>query len=106
MKFQRCTSCGCFYTSNDSMCPNCLKKDEAHKSYLKTFIENNDVPRSVQELSFQSGLSLYDINRYLKEDDFKGLRKNIKMLNEQAQRLDVQLSNTEIAKENNAKEEL
>ena len=63
MELKKCIRCGCFFTTEDNLCPNCQKRDDNDKKYLKSFIETNGAPSSVQELSFQSGLSLYDINR-------------------------------------------
>ena len=69
MELKKCIRCGCFFTTEDNLCPNCKQRDDSDKKYLKSFIETNGAPSSVQELSFQSGLSLYDINRYLKESE-------------------------------------
>ena len=84
MELKKCIRCGCFFTTEDNLCPNC--------KHLKSFIEANGAPSSVQELSFQSGLSLYDINRYLKESEFSGIKKSISMSSNQAAHLDDQLS--------------
>jgi hypothetical protein len=92
MELKKCIRCGCFFTTEDNLCPNCKQRDDSDKKYLKSFIEANGAPSSVQELSFQSGLSLYDINRYLKESEFSGIKKSISMSSNQAAHLDDQLS--------------
>ena len=67
MKFNKCVRCGCFFTSEDSVCPNCKAKN---------FIANNDIPENAESLSFYSGVSLKNINRYMQTKEFSSLKKS------------------------------
>lgn len=75
MKFNKCIRCGCFFTSEDDLCPNCQRKDEIDKNSLKSFLANNDIPENVESLSFQSGVNIKNINRYLETKEFSQLKK-------------------------------
>ena len=76
MKFNKWVRCGCFFTSEDSVCPNCKAKDEIDKRTLKNFIANNDIPENAESLSFYSGVSLKNINRYMQTKEFSSLKKS------------------------------
>lgn len=76
MKFNKCIRCGCFFSTEDSLCPNCLTKDEVDKVALRNFVSNNDIPSNVETLALSSGIELKNINRYLQTDEFSDLKKN------------------------------
>lgn len=76
MQFNKCGRCGCFFTSSDSLCPNCISKDEIDKRALKTFLSNNDLPRNAEDLAYKSGISLKNINRFLSTEEFEDLQKS------------------------------
>ena len=75
MKFNKCCRCGCFFSSNDDVCPSCMSKDEIDKNTLKTFLDNNDLPVSLNSLSFESGIDLKNINRYMESEEFSNYKK-------------------------------
>lgn len=75
MKFNKCFRCGCFFSSNDDVCPSCMSKDEIDKNTLKTFLDNNDLPVSLNSLSFESGIDLKNINRYMESEEFSNYKK-------------------------------
>ena len=37
MKFNKCSRCGCFFSSLDDVCPSCKSKDEIDIRTLKIF---------------------------------------------------------------------
>ena len=76
MKFNKCVRCGCFFTSEDSVCPKCISKDEVDKMSLKNFLDNHDMPKNAESLAFGSGVSIKNINRYLDTKEFSGLKKS------------------------------
>ena len=74
MNFKTCIRCGCFFSSDDSVCPNCKEKDEIDKSSLKQYLENNEIPDNYESLSYLSGVSVKNINRFLETKDFSSLK--------------------------------
>lgn len=81
MKFNKCIRCGCFFTTDDEVCPNCKHKDEVDKISLKNFIANNDIPENVESLAFHSGVNIKNINRYLETKEFSQLKKTFNSIN-------------------------
>ncbi len=75
MIFNKCERCGCFFSSNDSVCPNCKQKDQIDANSLKTFLDNNDIPKNVESLAYLSGVSLKNVNRILQTKEFSSIRK-------------------------------
>ena len=75
MKFNKCVRCGCFFASSDHVCPSCKSKDEVDKHTLKNFLDNADAPLSLDSLSFNSGVELKNINRYMESKEFSSYKK-------------------------------
>lgn len=75
MKFNKCSRCGCFFASADDVCPSCKSKDTIDKNTLKNFLDNSDVPLSLDNLSFKSGVDLKNINRYMETKEFSSYKK-------------------------------
>ena len=81
MEFKKCERCGCFFTSNDNVCYNCLTKDKFEMSKFKNFIEENNVDtiNSLNDLSIQTGISSKNLNRFLGYDDFNEIANQINL---------------------------
>lgn len=75
MKFNKCSRCGCFFSSSDDTCPSCITKDNVDKNTLKNYLDNNDVPISLDNLAVQSGVNLKNINRYMESKEFANYKK-------------------------------
>ena len=73
--FNKCERCWCFFSSNDSVCPNCKHKDYVDANSLKTFLDNNDIPKNVESLAYLSGVSLKNVNRILDTKEFSSIKK-------------------------------
>lgn len=82
MKFNKCIRCGCFFTSEDEVCPNCKHKDEVDKNSLKNFIANNEIPENVESLAFYSGVNIKNLNRYLETKEFSQLKESFGITNQ------------------------
>lgn len=91
MKFNKCVRCGCFFASETDVCPNCEKKDNIDKSFLKNYLENNDLPQDAESLAFKSGVSIRNINRYMNSSEFSYLKKSFNS---------IQNNNTKISPNN------
>ncbi len=74
MNFKTCIRCGCFFSSNDSVCPNCKTKDEIDKTSLKQCLANSEIPKNYESLSYLSGVSVKNINRILEAKEFSSLK--------------------------------
>ena len=81
MDFKKCERCGCFFASNDNVCFNCLTKDRFEMSKFKTFIEENDIHQinSLNDISYQTGISQKNLNRFLGYEDFNNIAKQINL---------------------------
>ena len=81
MEFKKCERCGCFYTSNDSVCYNCLTKDKYEMSKFKNYINENNLSEinSLNEISSQTGISNKNLNRFLGYEDFSDIANQINL---------------------------
>lgn len=70
MELNKCVRCGAFYVSNNSVCPKCETKENAELFKLKNFLSENECPNSIENLACSTGISVKNINRFLKNDDF------------------------------------
>lgn len=75
MKFNKCTRCGCFFATDDDVCPSCMSKDEIDKNTIKNYLDNNDTPVSLDNLAFKAGVDLKNINRYMQSEEFANYKK-------------------------------
>ena len=69
MEFKRCERCGCFFTSPDMVCHNCISKDKADVNKLKNFFEINPnmEVNSLNSISTETGISEKNLNRYMQD---------------------------------------
>lgn len=71
MELNRCCRCGAFFTTSNNVCPNCESKDNLEQSTLKNFLQNNEIPSSLETLSTDTGISIKNLNRFLSDDNLK-----------------------------------
>ena len=69
MELNKCTRCGCFYVSSNDVCPTCEQKDVAEIDKL----EDSEFS-SIDDISYQTGITVKNLNRFLKLNDFKKLK--------------------------------
>ena len=70
MEFNRCSRCGAFFATENNVCPNCKPKDACDIINLKNYLENNQMPASLEILSNDTGISTKILNRFLQNNDF------------------------------------
>lgn len=75
MELKKCVRCGCFFASSTDTCPNCKNYDENDIVNLKNYLQNNEIPESVQSLSYKTGIDIKNINRYLQKEEFLNVKK-------------------------------
>lgn len=73
MELNKCKRCGAFFASNDNVCPKCAPKDMMELQKLKCYLQENDLPSSVESLSYTTGISIQNLNRFLEEKKFKDI---------------------------------
>lgn len=79
MKFNKCSRCGAFFINSGDICPNCLPKDTFEMGKLKSFLENSDSKYSLESISYDTGISIKNLNRYFSNNDFVNFKPNINL---------------------------
>lgn len=77
MNLNKCSRCGCFFVSDNSVCPNCQTKDQYEMSQLKNFLQENTSQIDVDNLSIFTGISVKNINRFLSQEQFSDFSKQV-----------------------------
>ncbi|NLC87250.1 MAG: hypothetical protein GX682_00475 [Clostridiaceae bacterium] len=70
MELNKCKRCGAFFVTDNCVCPNCEPKDTIELSKLKDFLSENSFPNSIESLSFDTGITTKNLNRFLEQKDF------------------------------------
>lgn len=73
MNLNKCCRCGCFYATEGDVCPNCQPKDFNEITKLKSYLEINSTPDSIECISANTGISFKNLNRFLTQDEFSKL---------------------------------
>lgn len=77
MEFNKCNRCGCFFMSNNDVCPSCQPKDMYEMSKLKNYFENENCSNILNCISIDTGISLKNLNRYLNNNDFTDISSKL-----------------------------
>lgn len=78
MDFNRCSRCGNFYLSEGDVCPKCSNQDNLEFSTFKTYIEENGVENSLENIAGQTGISVKNLNRFLNYEGFENYNNELK----------------------------
>lgn len=70
MEFNKCCRCGAFFISKGNVCPNCMPRELSEIANLKNFFDSCIDPISIDELSFNTGISTKNINRIMEQEEF------------------------------------
>lgn len=81
MELNKCKRCGAFFASQDSVCPNCKPKDLSDLSKLKNFLQENDLPSSIDVLSYETGITIKNLNRILESKDLLDINRDLGNIN-------------------------
>ena len=74
MELKKCARCGKFYASNEDVCHECEKKDNADLNKLKGFFEEEYLVGTTKtQISTSTGISARNLNRYLSYEEFSGI---------------------------------
>lgn len=70
MELKKCKRCGCFFMSNNEVCPSCQPKDIYEMSKLKNYFETENCSNVLNSISVDTGITLKNLNRYLNSNEF------------------------------------
>lgn len=73
MEIKRCERCGGFFESVNDVCNGCIAKDNKDVGKLKNFLDGysyGSKPLTREELSFGTGITMKNLNRYLSTQEF------------------------------------
>ena len=90
MDFNRCSRCGSFYLSQDSVCPKCLAKDNLEFSTFKNYVEENGLNNSLNDISGETGISVKNLNRFL---SYNNMSNNIQTKNDISNNIPKNITN-------------
>ena len=65
MEFNKCSRCGSFYVSKDSVCPKCKAKDNLEFETFKNYVIENGLTQSLDTISSQTGITVKNLNRFI-----------------------------------------
>ena len=84
MNFNKCERCGCFFVTDQNICPKCEPKENFEMQQLKNYLSTHTTS-TVEDISTNTGISERNLDRFLKQDEFTqlmqsaNLNNNIKM---------------------------
>ncbi len=74
MEFKKCVRCGCFFSTNNNVCCNCESKDKLDIYKLNTLDDDINI-NSIEDLSMSTGITINNLNRFIKDKENYGLNK-------------------------------
>jgi len=77
MEFNKCERCGCFFVSDTNTCGNCSSKDAMDMAKLKLYFEESSDYSSIHSISLDTGITVKNLNRFLKEKEFKSYLQDL-----------------------------
>ena len=84
MNFNKCERCGCFFVTDQNVCPKCEPKENFEMQQLKNYLLTHNTS-TVEDISANTGISERNLDRFFKQDEFAqlmqsaNLNNNIKM---------------------------
>lgn len=77
MELKKCNRCGCFYSSEDDVCQNCIPKDRYEISKLKNYFETENCSNIVGSIAIDTGIHLKNLNRFLNSNEFSDITNHL-----------------------------
>lgn len=65
MELKKCMRCGCFFASENDVCSACEEKDKKDIYNLNSYIVSSSSVPTVDSLSFETGVTIKNINRFI-----------------------------------------
>lgn len=76
MEIKRCTNCGSFITSEESICSKCINKASFDQTLLKNFFDENQSYGSISAISAATGVNPSSIQKYMQENNYADANYN------------------------------
>lgn len=73
MELKKCERCGCFFMSNNEVCPSCQPKDMYEMSKLKNYFNSENYSNVLNSISVDTGISLKNLNRHLNSNELSNI---------------------------------
>lgn len=70
MNIKRCTNCGSFTTSDNSICDVCVNKLKYNTTVLNSYFEGNASFESIKSISSETGISPSIIQKYMIDNHY------------------------------------
>lgn len=92
MNCKKCKRCGCFFVSDNEVCPKCEPRDNFEITKLRNYLNSNEV-FSFDELSYNVGIAPANLNRYISSEEFVNIynKLNQKFNDENLNNIDISL---------------
>ena len=76
MEFNKCNRCGSFFIKSGNFWQNCTEKNSANLSKLENYIQDFSGPETLEQLSYNTGISVPNLNRHINSNPkFSGIVK-------------------------------
>ena len=82
MELNRCSRCGNFYVAEGNVCPKCSVKDGFEFSTFKSYVEKNGLEDSFNTISNDTGITVKNLNRFVKYPEFQDYQKELSNIEE------------------------
>ena len=70
MELNKCSRCGCFYATQNNVCPKCEPKDINEMAKFRVILQDTNCPNSLEGISSTTGISVKNLNRFLAQKEF------------------------------------
>lgn len=80
MNFNKCERCGCFFVTDQNVCPKCEPKENFEMQQLKNYLSTHTTS-TVEDISTNTGISERNLDRFLKQDEFAQLMQSANINN-------------------------
>ena len=74
MEFKKCERCGAFFAGINSVCNNCIEKENLDLSKLKNYFEESneesveDINNNIDNISYATGITSKNLTRQLQNE--------------------------------------
>ena len=73
MELKKCVRCGCFFASPSDVCSNCEAQDKQDIYNLSNYIVTSPSVTSIENLSYNTGVSVKNISRFIDNNSIANL---------------------------------
>ena len=82
MDLNRCSRCGNFYVAQGNVCPKCSTKDGFEFSTFKSYVNENGLENSLNNISNDTGITVRNLNRFMGYQEFQDYQAGVNNIKE------------------------